>query len=261
MMRFAANLTMLYPQLPFIERFAAARLDGYSGVEFLSPFDHAANQLADVLRENELTPVLFNLPSGDWSAGERGIAALPDRVAEFRSGVARAIEYGKALGVSQLNCLVGILPEGMSGPEVRGTLVENLAFAAAELARHEIALLLEPVNNRDVPGFAVATVPDAVEVIAEVGSSNLFLQYDLYHAQIMQGDLLPTYLRHRDLIRHIQIADHPGRHEPGTGEINYRFLLRAIRSAGYQGWFGCEYIPSEGAGMQWMLDFDDEEQA
>ncbi|MFC7788972.1 2-oxo-tetronate isomerase [Microbacterium sp. MAHUQ-60] len=261
MMRFAANLTMLYTRLPFIERFAAARMDGFTAVEFVSPYEHSPDELAQVLRENDLTPVLFNLPAGDWAAGERGIAALPDRKHEFREGVEGAIRFAKALGVTQLNCLAGAPSTAVSPREVHDTLVENLAFAAAELARHDIRLLLEPVNDRDVPGFAVATVEDAVDIIAEVGSPNLFLQYDLYHAQVMQGDLLPTFLRHQEMIRHIQIADHPGRHEPGTGEINYRFLLPAIRSAGYEGWFGCEYIPGDPGGMGWLSDFDTEEES
>lgn len=260
-MRFAANLTMLYTGLPFIERFAAARVDGFTAVEFLSPFEHSPTELARVLHQHELTPVLFNLPSGDWAAGERGIAALPDRSDEFRGGVDRAIQFATALGVTQLNCLAGIPSTKVSGQEAHDTLVENLAFAAAELAGHGIRLLLEPVNDRDVPGFAVTTVEDAAEIIAEVGSPNLFLQYDLYHAQVMRGDLLPTFLRHQELIRHIQIADHPGRHEPGTGEINYRFLLPAIRSAGYEGWFGCEYVPGDDVGMGWLSDFDSEERS
>src|SRR5690606_10992632 len=183
-MRFAANLTMLYTRLPFIERFAAARMDGFTAVEFVSPYEHSPDELAQVLRENDLTPVLFNLPAGDWAAGERGIAALPDRKHEFREGVERAIRFAKALGVTQLNCLAGAPSTAVSPREVHDTLVENLAFAAAELARHDIRLLLEPVNDRDVPGFAVATVEDAVDIIAEVGSPNLFLQYDLYHAQV-----------------------------------------------------------------------------
>lgn len=261
MMRFAANLTMLYTRLPFTERFAAARMDGFAAVEFLSPYEHSPRELSHLLHENGLTAVLFNLPSGDWEGGERGIAALPDRRDEFRGGIERAVRFAAALGVTQLNCLAGIPSPSVSEWEARDTLVENLAFAAAALARHGIRLLLEPVNDRDVPGFAVPTVPDAVDIIAEVGSPNLFLQYDLYHAQVMQGDLLPTYLRHRELIRHIQIADHPGRHEPGTGEINYRFLLPAIRAAGYEGWFGCEYIPGDQTGMGWMSDFDTKERS
>jgi len=259
-MKFAANLTMLFTGLPFLERFAAARHAGFEAVEFLSPFDHTPQDVAAALRDNDLKAVLFNVPSGDWSASERGIGALPGRGPEFRAGVDRAIEYAEMLGVTQLNCLAGIPGAQTSAQHAHETLVENLAFAANELAQHDIALLVEPVNNRDVPGFALPTVPEALAVISEVGSPNLFLQYDLYHAQIAQGDLLSTFVRHQDLIRHIQIADHPGRHEPGTGEINYRFLLPAIRAAGYDGWFGCEYVPSD-VGLDWLKEFDREEAA
>lgn len=259
-MKFAANLTMLYPELPFLERFAAAAADGYTGVEFVSPYEYPPHQIADLLAEHNLTMVLFNLPAGDWAGGERGIAALPDRVTEFRDGVQTAIEYALALGATQVNCLAGILPEGITQEQARETLVDNVAFAAAQLARHDISLLVEPVNNRDIPGFFLSRVDQAVGIIEEVSLASLSLQYDLYHAQVMQGDLLPTFLRHQPLIRHIQLADHPGRHEPGTGEINYPFLLRAIRDAGYDGWFGCEYIPREGVGMAWLQDYQDEEQ-
>ncbi|GAA4431857.1 hydroxypyruvate isomerase [Georgenia halophila] len=252
--RFAANLSMLYTDRPFLDRFAAAAADGFTGAEFVSPYEQPAAAVAAALREAGLTQVLFNLPAGDWAAGERGIACLPDRVAEFRDGVQRAIEYAHALGCSRLNCLAGIAPAGVSPAEAESTLVANLQHAAPLLADAGITLLVEAVNTRDVPGFAVPTIADAERLRQRVGSPDLALQYDLYHAQIMHGDLLPTYLRHAEHIQHIQIADHPGRHEPGTGEINYAFLLSALYAAGYTGWIGCEYVPTDPAGPSWLTE-------
>lgn len=254
-LRFAANLSMLYTDRPFLERFAAAARDGFTGVEYVSPYEHPPGEVAAALQDAGLEQALFNLPAGDWAAGERGIASVPDRVAEFRAGVDRAIEYAQVLGCPRVNCLAGIAPAGAEHAELERTLVANLQYAAPRLAEAGITLLLEAVNTRDVPCFVVPTIADAERIRQQVGSEHLGLQYDLYHAQIMHGDLLPTYQRHAEHIGHIQIADHPGRHEPGTGEINYAFLLPALAEAGYDGWIGGEYLPADPAGPTWLTAF------
>jgi hydroxypyruvate isomerase len=253
MPKFAANLTMLFGEVPFLDRFAAAARSGFHAVEYLFPYPYAAVELAERLREHGLTQVLHNLPAGDWAAGERGIACHPDRVQEFREGVGRAIAYATTLGCHQVNCLAGIAPKGVSSGEARDTFVGNLKFAAPRLADAGIRLLIEPINTRDVPGFFLCRTSQAVEVLEEVGSPNLFLQYDIYHMQIMEGDLAATIARNLPRISHMQLADTPGRHEPGTGEINYPFLFRFIDKLEYGGWIGCEYVPeaSTAAGLGW----------
>lgn len=243
MPKFAANLTMLFNELPFLDRFAAAKAAGFSGVEYLFPYDFEKGVLAERLQQYGLTQVLHNLPADNWSAGERGIAILPDRVAEFRDGVGRAIDYAKALGCPQVNCLAGIAPAGADPLELRNVLVKNLRYAADALANQQIKLLIEPINTRDIPGFYLTGTEQAVQIISEVGSENLFIQYDIYHMQIMEGDLALTMKKHLDRIAHIQLADNPGRGEPGTGEINYPFLFRTLEEIGYRGWIGCEYKP------------------
>ncbi|MBN9461566.1 MAG: hydroxypyruvate isomerase [Burkholderiales bacterium] len=254
MPRFAANLTLLFTELPFLERFGAAAQAGFEAVEFLFPYGYDKDALAGQLRRHRLVQVLHNLPPGDWDAGERGIACHPDRVGEFRQGVARAIEYATALECRQLNCLAGIAPPGASAQQVRATLVDNLRFAAAELGRAGIRLLVEPINVFDMPGFYLNRTAQAIDLLDEVGSDNLFLQYDIYHAQRMEGELGNTIARYLPRIAHMQLADNPGRHEPGTGEINYAWLLRHIDRLGYEGWIGCEYRPAAGtqAGLGWM---------
>jgi len=254
MPRFAANLTMLFTELPFMQRFEAAARAGFEAVEYLFPYAYDPRELADALRAHGLAQVLHNLPAGDWDAGERGIACHPDRVAEFRDGVARAIEYATALACPQLNCLAGKLPAGVAPAEARRTLVENLRFAAAALQDAGIGLLLEPVNDFDIPGFFVTRTRDALSIIDEVGSPNLRLQYDIYHAQRMEGELGNTLAGHIGRIGHIQLADNPGRGEPGTGEINYPWLFRHIDALGYPGWIGCEYKPQgrTEAGLGWL---------
>lgn len=243
MPKFAANLTMLFNELPFLDRFAAAKNAGFGGVEYLFPYDFEKGVLAEHLQQYGLTQVLHNLPAGNWGAGERGIAILPDRVAEFRDGVGRAIAYAKALGCRQLNCLVGVVPNDADPDSLRTVLIENLRYAANALAKEQIRLLIEPVNTRDIPGFYLTGTEQAVQIISDVGSENLFIQYDIYHMQIMEGDLAPTMKKHLDRIAHIQLADNPGRGEPGTGEINYPFLFRTLDEIGYRGWIGCEYKP------------------
>jgi len=254
MPKFAANLTMLFNEVPFLDRFAAARRAGFAGVEYLFPYEHEPNEIKRRLDEHGLTQVLHNLPAGNWSAGERGIATHPDRVAEFEGGVTRAIQYATALGCTQLNCLAGIAPAGVDQDRARATFVANLRGAARRLQDAGIRLLIEPINTRDIPGFFLRTTAQALEIIGEVGSANLFLQYDVYHMQIMEGDLATTIEKNRDRIAHVQIADNPGRHEPGTGEINYEFLFEFLDRIGYAGWIGCEYKPAAGtdAGLGWM---------
>ena len=244
MPRFSANLSFLFTERPFLERFAAARVAGFAAAEFHFPyaFDRAA--LAEVVLTSGLEVVLFNLPAGDWDAGERGIACHPRRIAEFQDGVGLAIEYAKLLGCPRLNCLAGIPPEGVAREKANETLVENLRFAAAVTRRAGIQLLLEPLNTRDTPGFLVATSAAWLALLDAVGLDNLRLQYDIYHAQVMEGDLARNIEANLPRIGHIQLADNPGRHEPGTGEINFPFLLRHFDAIGYGGWVGCEYRPS-----------------
>ncbi|SHF27509.1 hydroxypyruvate isomerase [Modicisalibacter ilicicola DSM 19980] len=254
MPKFAANLSMLFTEEAFFDRFDAAAKAGFKGVEYLSPYDHAAADIKARLDANGLTQVLFNLPAGDWGAGERGIACHPDRVEEFRRGVDTAIEYATVLGCKQVNCLAGIKPESVSDAEAHGTLVDNLRFAAEKLGENGILLIAEPINTRDIPGFFLNYSAQALALFDEAGSNNLKLQYDIYHMQIMEGDLAPTIEQHLARIAHIQIADNPGRHEPGTGEINYPFLFAHLDRLGYAGWVGCEYKPLAGTreGLGWL---------
>ncbi|MGM0536401.1 MAG: hydroxypyruvate isomerase [Pseudomonadota bacterium] len=254
MPKFAANLSMLFTEVDFLDRFEAAARAGFKGVEYLFPYDFEAAAIKQRLDDNGLSQVLFNLPAGDWGAGERGIACHPDRVEEFRAGVDRAIEYAKVLGNTQVNCLAGIQPEGVSDDQARQTLVDNLRFAADKLEAAGILLIAEPINTRDIPGFFLNRTAQALALFDEVGSSNLKLQYDIYHMQIMEGDLAPTIEKHFDRIAHVQIADNPGRHEPGTGEIHYPFLFAHLDRLGYQGWVGAEYKPRAGTqeGLGWL---------
>lgn len=254
MPKFAANLTMLFTELPFVERFQAAAEAGFKGVEYLFPYDFPAEVLAAELKKHGLTQVLHNLPAGDWAGGERGIAVLPERVEEFRAGVDRAIAYATALGCTQVNCLAGIVPPGACQNTARRTFVDNLRFAADKLKAAGIKLLIEPINTYDIPGFFLSRTAQALEIIAEVGSDNLFVQYDIYHAQRMEGELGNTIARNLAQIAHIQLADNPGRNEPGRGEINYSWLFAHIDRLGYTGWIGCEYKPAAGTreGLGWI---------
>jgi hydroxypyruvate isomerase len=233
MPRFSANLSFLFTERPFLERFSAARAAGFAAVEFHFPYEFDRAALAEVVLTSGLDVVLFNLPAGDWAAGERGIACHPRRIAEFQDGVGLAIEYAKLLGCPRLNCLAGIPPAGVSPEKARETLVENLRFAAAVTRRAGIELLLEPLNTRDTPGFLVSTSEAGLALIAAVGHENLRLQYDIYHAQVMEGDLARRLEENLPRIGHIQLADNPGRHEPGTGEINFPFLFAHLDRLGY----------------------------
>ena len=250
---YAANLTMLFTELPFMDRFEAAAKAGFEAVEYLFPYAFDKKELAAALRANGLEQVLHNLPAGNWDGGERGIACHPDRVSEFKEGVGRAIDYATALGCPRLNCLAGKLPVGAALQDAHPTLVDNLRFAARELEGAGIRLVIEPINSFDIPGFFLTRTDQALALLDEVGSSNLKVQYDIYHAQRMEGELGNTLSRHIARIGHIQLADNPGRNEPGTGEINYRFLLAHLDRIGYRGWIGCEYKPatSTAAGLGW----------
>jgi hydroxypyruvate isomerase len=253
MPKFAANLTMLFTELPFLDRFERAAQAGFEAVEFLFPYAWPAAEIKARLQGNGLQPVLHNLPAGDWDAGERGIACHPDRVAEFRNGVARAIEYATALGVPQLNCLAGKRPNEVAPDVARAAFVDNLRHAAGQLQKAGLRLLIEPINGFDIPGFFLNRTDQALAILDEVGADNAFVQYDVYHAQRMEGELAATVERCLPRIGHIQIADNPGRHEPGTGEINYAFLFAHLDRIGYAGWIGCEYKPatSTEAGLAW----------
>ena len=243
MTKLAANLTMLYNEVDFLDRFEAAAKAGFAGVEYLFPYAYPKEQLAERLLRHRLIQVLHNLPAGDWAGGERGIACHPDRVGEFQDGVGRAIEYAQALSCKKVNCLAGIAPKGVDPQIVRATFVENLRDAADRLGAAGIKLLIEPINTFDIPGFFLSRTQQALEVIRDTGSANLFLQYDIYHMQRMEGELANTMKAHLPQIAHIQLADNPGRNEPGTGEINYRFLFGFLEAIGYDGWIGCEYKP------------------
>ncbi|MFC6669834.1 hydroxypyruvate isomerase [Marinobacterium aestuariivivens] len=258
MPRFCANLSMLFTEHDFLDRFDAAARAGFKGVEYLFPYDYEPNEIKAVLEANGLTQVLFNLPAGDWAAGERGIACHPHRVEEFRAGVDRAIEYARVLGNGQVNCLAGIKPADVSDAVAEETLVENLKYAAGKLEQAGIRLVMEAINTRDIPGFFLNNTQQALRIRERVGSGNLALQYDIYHMQIMEGDICPTLEANIGAIQHVQLADNPGRHEPGTGELNYRFIFGFLDQLGYDGWIGCEYKPATTteAGLGWMKEHD-----
>ncbi len=254
MPRFAANLTMLFNEVEFLDRFAAAEKAGFRGVEYLFPYAFPKEALAEQLAKHSLTQVLHNLPPGDWGKGERGIACLPGREGEFRDGVGLAIAYAKALGCVKLNCLVGVTPKDAEAGSVHATLVGNLRFAARELESAGIKLLVEPINAYDIPGFYLSRSDQTLALFNDVGEPNLWLQYDIYHMQRSEGELAATIARRLDRIAHIQVADNPGRNEPGTGEINYDFLFRRLDELGYEGWVGCEYRPKTTTleGLGWL---------
>lgn len=262
MPKFAANLTMLFTEHPFLDRFEQAAKAGFTAVEFLFPYAFAAQDIKQRLDTFGLTLVLHNLPAGNWDAGERGIACHPDRVDEFRAGVATAITYAKTLGVMQLNCLAGKTPPGVSDEVLKQTFVSNLRFAAAELSQAGLNLLIEPINAFDIPGFYLNRTAQAVDILDEVDANNAFIQYDIYHAQRTEGELASTMQKQLHRIGHIQLADNPGRNEPGTGEINYPFLFGHLERIGYTGWIGCEYKPATTttAGLGWLGNVKTERQ-
>jgi hydroxypyruvate isomerase len=241
----AANLSLLFPQLPFLDRFAAAARAGFRYVEYQFPYaSGSAAEVAGRARGAGVAVVLHNLPAGDAAKGDRGIACQPARASEFRDGVERAIEYAKAVGCPRLNALAGIAPEGVPRERLFETLVENLRYAAGRLKAAGLTLLTEPANPRTIPGFFLNTSRQGIEVIDAAGADNLKLQYDIFHMQIVEGDLAKSIERLLPRIGHMQLADVPDRHEPGSGEINFDFLLPQIDRLGYQGWIGCEYLPA-----------------
>ncbi|MCK2095773.1 hydroxypyruvate isomerase [Thauera aromatica] len=254
MPKFDANLSLLFTERPFLERFEAAAEAGFTEVEYLFPYAFDKAVLAERLQRHGLVQVLHNLPAGDWEGGERGIACHPDRVGEFQDGVGRAIEYATALGCGQVNCLAGIAPANVDADRVHATLIDNLRFAARQFKAAGLRLLVEPINTYDMPGFYLNRTAQAAALVDAAGADNLFIQYDVYHAQRMEGELGNTLAHYLPRIAHIQIADNPGRNEPGTGEINYAWLFRHLDRLGYAGWIGCEYKPAAGTreGLGWI---------
>ena len=257
MPRFCANLSMMFVEYDFLERFQLASRYGFHGVEYLFPYDWEKEQLAEKLQINGLVQVLHNLPAGDWSAGERGIACIPGRQGEFQDGVGKAIDYATALNCNALNCLVGLTPQDSDADEIHETLISNLSFAAKELDKVGIRLLVEALNSYDIPGFFLVNTRDTVSVLNDINHANAWYQYDIYHMQKMEGNLIDTLKANLNRIAHIQLADNPGRHEPGTGEINFANLFNALDEMGYGGWIGCEYNPAESteAGIGWFEHF------
>lgn len=257
MPRFAANLSMLYPQHEFLDRFAAAAADGFEAVEFLFPYDYSANELKQRLSDNGLVQALFNAPPGDWAAGERGIATLPGREDEFRSGFDRALEYAAVLGNTRVHVMAGLLAAESDRARHHGVYLQNLAYAADQAGKAGITVLLEPINTRDMPGFFLNRQDQAQAICKEVGATNLKVQFDCYHCQIVEGDLATTLRRDFDCIGHIQIAGVPDRHEPDQGEVNYPYLFELMDHLGYDGWVGCEYRPKADTsmGLQWLRDW------
>ncbi len=254
MPRFAANLSMLFTELPFLERFEAAQKAGFKGVEFQFPYDHPVDEVADARRQSGLTQVLFNLPPGDWARGDRGIGALPGREADFERGFRQALIYAQALDCKMLHVMAGIAPVTLDERVHLSALEGNLRRIAPHAAKHGITLMLEPINTRDTPGYVLNKTEQAFRIMANVQATNLALQLDLYHRQIMQGDLLATIERHINKIGHIQIASVPGRAEPDSGEINFPAIFSRLDALGYEGWVGCEYVPRDDtwAGLDWL---------
>lgn len=265
MPKFAANLSLLYTELPFLERFEVAARDGFRAVEFQFPYEHAPQELAARLRTHGLQQVLFNGPPGDWAAGDKGLACLPGREAEFEAGIAQALRYAEALACPRIHVMAGLVPDGRERAELRPTYVHNLRSAARAAARQGVRLMIEPINTRDIPRFFLNRQDHAHELLAEIGEPNVQVQMDLYHCQVVEGDLamkirqyLPT-----GRVGHIQVAGVPQRHEPDVGELNYRYLFGVIdevsAACGWDGWIGCEYRPARGseaggtsAGLGWL---------
>jgi hydroxypyruvate isomerase len=257
MSKLAANLSMMYTEHAFLDRFAAAARDGFAGVEYLFPYDWPAEEIARRLADAGLTQALFNLPPGDWAAGERGLAAIPGREAEFTEGLERALDYARRLGCARVHAMAGLMPAGVAAGEAEAVYLANLRRAADRLAPHGITLLIEPINTRDIPGYFLSRTDEARRLIEAVARPNLKMQFDIYHCQVMEGDLAMRIRRHWPLIGHFQIAGNPERHEPDSGEVNYPFLFSVMEVLGYDGWVGCEYRPAAAtsAGLSWARPF------
>ncbi len=252
-MRFCANLSMMFNEVPFLERFDAAARAGFKGVEYLFPFEHDAHELRARLDASGLEQILFNGPPGDWAAGERGTASLPGRQAEFRDGIARALDYAAILGNRMVHVMAGIPPEGTAPATAAGLYAANLAWAAERAHAAGIKLVIEPINHRDMPGFHLNTMAQGAAVIDAIGRDRLGLQFDIYHCQITEGDVSKRMERFMPVIAHMQVADVPARNEPGTGEIGWSYIFAQIEKLGYEGWIGCEYRPAGDtvAGLTW----------
>jgi len=255
MPKFAANLSFLFTDQPFRERFAKAAAAGFKGVEYLFPYEHSPHDIAEWLQAADLEQVLFNLAPGDWAAGERGLACLPHRQGEFAESVEQALDYAVVLDCERVHCMAGLSPTGVAEAELAETYVANLRYAADRLATVGVTVMIEPINSRiDMPGYWLDDINKSFRLLGLIDRPNVKLQYDVYHAQIIAGDLARTLAANIDHIGHIQIADNPGRHEPGTGEINYPFLFNLLDRLGYSGWVGCEYKPqtTTEAGLGWL---------
>lgn len=254
MPRFAANLSMMFNEVPFLDRFAAAATCGFKGVEFLFPYEYEPAILLELVQKHELEIALFNMPPGNWAAGERGITCIPGREDEFHAGVEKALAYAKILGTRRLHAMAGIAPQGADPADCKATLIANLRYAAAKLAGHGIALLLEAINTRDMPGFFVATQAESFAICSAVDAPNLKMQMDCYHMQVMEGDLATKLRHYAPHCGHIQVAGAPERHEPDTGEVRYEYLFRLLDEMGYDGWVGCEYRPAAKTvdGLDWF---------
>ncbi|WP_445619139.1 2-oxo-tetronate isomerase [Kushneria sp. Sum13] len=254
MPRFAANLTMMFNEVSFMQRFEQAAAQGFEAVEYLFPYAFEADDIARELKRCDLKQVLFNLPAGDWEAGERGLAALPGREREFRDSVETAIRYARALNCPRVHAMAGVAGEGADLSAMHDTYLNNIRLAACRLAEEGITLLLEPINSRDMPGYFLNHQHDAHEIIETLGEPNVRVQMDFYHTQIMDGDIWTTFEEYREGVGHIQIAGVPERHEPDTGEVNYPWLFEQLDQAGFEGWLGCEYTPrgETAAGLEWF---------
>lgn len=259
MPRFAANLTMMYGEHSFLDRFAAAARDGFTAVEYLFPYEYPAHTLAGLLKDHGLKQVLFNAPPGDWKAGERGVTALPRRETEFREGFKRALEYASALNCPRVHTMAGIVAAGADRARMRETYVANLAWAAEAAARQGVDVLIEPIAQRNMPGFFLNLQEEAHAIAAETGYANLKILMDLFHCQVAEGDLATRIRKYladpkQSRVGHFQIAGVPERHEPDTGEVRYEYLFDLIDQLGYEGWIGCEYIPKAGTsdGLGWF---------
>ena len=259
MPRFAANLSMMFNEVPFLDRFALAAKAGFKGVEFLFPYEHPAAEIAARLKDNGLQQVLFNAPAGDFAKGERGMAAIPGKQAAFRDSIKIALEYANVLACPRLHIMAGLKPEGVAHDTLTAVYGANLAYAAEECSKAGVKPIIEPINHRDIPGFFLNTTDQAAAIIAAIGPEKLGLQFDLYHCQITEGDVVKRVEKHLPLIAHMQVADTPGRNEPGTGEVNWPFVFKTIDALGFRGWSGCEYRPAGEtlAGLSWFAPYKD----
>ncbi len=257
MPRLAANLSMMFNERAFLDRFAAARAAGFEAVEFLFPYDFQAAEIRRRLDGEGLALALFNMPPGNWAAGERGLASLPGRGREFRDGVAKALDYAGALGAPLVHCMAGIVPPDVAPATAASLYAANLAWAGEAALAAGVRIAIEPINQRDMPGYFLATQAQGAAVVAAIGADRLGLQFDVYHCQIAEGDVTRRMERFMPVIAHMQIADVPDRHEPGTGEIGWRYVFRRMDELGYRGWVGCEYRPAAGTveGLDWRRTF------